>query len=79
MPSIVYDFIPGDTVYTVDATYGVRKAVVKNMTATVSPLTTNVQYGVQFSNAASGSTLIQADDLFDDVDAALAAYRDLIG
>lgn len=75
MSTINYDFDPGDTVYSIDARYGIRKAVVRTLRADVTPLSTTVTYTLQFVDSAQGSTTIDAADLYPDVDAALAAYR----
>lgn len=76
--SVTTDFQVGATVWHVSETDGVREAIVKSIainipyTGTVNMTTT---YDVRFVNAIFGSLDAKEEDLFGDVDLALAEYK----
>lgn len=79
--TITTDFLVGDTVYHVSESNGVREGIVKTIEISV-PITgivnMSVVYNVVFTITSFGSVEAKEEDLFSNVDAALAAYKLLI-
>ena len=75
------DHVVGSTVYHVSQTDGVREGIVKMIDIRV-PITgeinMSVKYTVYFTNSVFGTIVADEEDLYSDVDAALAAYKPLI-
>ena len=75
MATITYLFNVNDTVYHVDETYGVRKAVVRKVAMDVLPTSQTIVYNIAFTDARDGVIDAPEAALFADVDAALAFYK----
>jgi len=77
MATIVFTHDVNDVVYHVTDEF-VRKGIVKEAESDTTVLGTTKIYTVQYSDAQQGSADVEEIDLFDDIDAALAAYKLLI-
>jgi hypothetical protein len=66
-----------NTVYTVDAEEGVQKGVVQKTTITIKPTATIIEYDIQYVDAFNGSATMEEQDVFNDIDLALAAYKEI--
>lgn len=79
--SLTTDHDVGDTVYHVSKTDGVREGIVKTIEINV-PITgqvnMSVEYNVHFTNSVFGAIVADEQDLYSDIDVALAAYKLLI-
>lgn len=77
MATVTYLYTVDSTVYHVDEYKGVRKGVVRKITATVMPGggLPSVVYVVAFTDARDGIIDALEPTLFDDVDLALAHYK----
>ena len=77
MATITYSYAIDSTVYHVDEYLGVRKGIIRKITATVMPGggSPAVVYVVAFADARDGIIDALEPTLFDDVDLALAYYK----
>lgn len=75
MATITYLFNVNDTVYHVDETYGVRKAIVRKVAIDVLPAAQTIVYNIAFADSRDGIIDAPETALFADVDAALAYYK----
>lgn len=75
MATITHLYTVNDVVYHVDATYGVRRAVVRKVTIEVVPASQTIEYVIAFADAADGIIDSPESALFADVDSALAFYK----
>ncbi len=80
MPSITYSYVVNQSVWTIDATYGVRCGIVKTVTynANVANVDPDVEYQIQYTDSMHGSQTLKEEFIFGDIDTALASYKDLI-
>jgi len=78
MATITYAYAINSEVFHVDDTKGVRDAIVKALTVTITPAGTTLTYDVAFKKSSEGSANVQESTLYADVDLALAAYRPLV-
>ena len=75
MATITHLFTINDTVYHVDETYGVRRALVRKVAIDVLPAVQTIVYNIAFADARDGIIDAPESALFADVDAALAYYK----
>ena len=74
---VLYDI--DSTVWAVDKKYGIRKAEVLDTHITIDEAHgTVVTYDLRHFKTNSGKATYNEEDIYDDVDAALAAYRLLV-
>lgn len=75
MATATHNFTVGQEVYHVDATNGVKEAVVRKVTIEITQTGTSIEYDIAYSKAVFGSALVLENTLYADVDLALAAYK----
>lgn len=82
--AIGYDFPVAGTVFCVipvtgtNGIHGVNEAVVSAITINVTQSGPIINYDIAFKNSMLGSMTVLSNQLYPDVDAALAAYRSLV-
>lgn len=78
MPSIIYQYGIGQNVFQVDSTLGVRDAVVRALSISVTQAGSTLMYDIAFTKSSQGSANVAEPTLYPDVDTALAAYRSTV-
>lgn len=75
--NVLYDV--NQTVYHVSLNEGVREGVVRSSQVNINPTSTTITYDVAYTQptvgCSGGSAEAEQDDLFDDIDLALAEYK----
>lgn len=77
MATVIFAYDVNGVVYHVTNEF-VRKGIIKQVESDTTILGTTKLYKIQYSDAQLGSAEVEEENLFDDVDAALAAYKLLI-
>lgn len=75
MSSVTYNYAVGQEVFHVDANKGVRDAVVKSLTLSITQSGTVIIYDVAYKKPTEGVGVVAEANLYGDVDSALAAYK----
>lgn len=78
MPSITHAYTIAQDVFHVDASKGVREAIIKSISISVTQTGTTLLYDVAFKKPTEGSAVVAESTLYATVDAALTAYRPTI-
>ena len=75
MASLTYNFEITTEVFHVDPNNGVLDAVVKSIAINLSQANTTIMYSIAYKKSTLGSATVPETVLYDDIDAALAAYK----
>lgn len=75
MPTLDYQYTPGQTVYQIDPDHGIRAAVVKKIEVVLQYGSQSVQYAIAFRKTSEGSAIVDEVTLFPDADSAWGAYK----
>jgi hypothetical protein len=75
---VVINYPVGSIVFHVNATTGIREAIVQTITMNSTAAGTTTSYNIAFKNAVFGSTSDIEANLYPDIDSAFAAYSPLV-
>lgn len=75
MATITYAHAPAAVVYLVDEETGVNEATITSVTGLVTEAATTVTYAITMTKTSVAVVNVPEEDLFADVDAALAEYK----
>ncbi len=78
MTTVTYSFNVGSTVFHVNAETGIREAIVSSVTISVKSAGTVISYGIAYKKSKYGTAVVEESVLYDDIDAALLAYKPLV-
>ena len=79
MPTITVAYDVNQTVYAVSLNDGVREGIVRSSTVEINATSTTITYDIAYTlptiGCSGSSTEVEQDDLFADIDTALAEYK----
>lgn len=77
MATVAHNFMVGQTVFHMTEAGGVKEAIVKTVDISIGQSGTFIKYNITYTKTAASLDVYQPS-LYDDIDLALAAYKNIV-